>query len=802
MLTESTSRRKLLLKYPAAWYGDMWREALPSGNGSIGAAVYGGIKEETILINHEDLWHLGNKNTLPDVSYTLAEARQLMDQGQYRDAGWILTNALKENAYNTRLAAILPLADFKIVMPCKNAFKQYRRILDMETGEVSVLWKDGESEYKRKLFVSRADDLIAYEISCDKGLIDCQLFLTNHKSESKKPNASCKEIEDGVQVESEENFICYASKNDDNTDFGAVLRVIPTGGESTASDGKINIKASEKVLVLIKVFVKSDHKKEWNNLKKRLSEIDNNYGELQKAHVRIHSKLFNSVSLEIESYNEEDKSNEELLLQAYDGETPTMLIEKMWNYGRYLFISASREGGLPVGMYGLWGGEYKLMWCHNMANENIQMIYWHTMVGGLSELVSSVFKYYESLMDDFRDNAKKLFGCRGIYIPAGSTPGIGIPNQIVPVIMNWTSAAGWLARHYYEYYQYTGDKEFLKNRALPFMREIALFYEDFVTVDENGYYKYYPSVSPENTPENYYPKEGEPIAHPMPTTINSTMDIAIMKDVLTNLIEGSQISGVYEDEVAGWKDMLTHIPNYKINEDGAVREWIHPDFDDNYNHRHLSHIYPLFPGKEINKKNNPKLFNAFDTAVKKRLLGAQTGWSFTHMASVYARLGHGDDALECLETLSRCCLLNNFYTLHNDWRNMGASMNVKSAPVQMDANMGWVNAIQEMLFYSSPKLVSFLPARPKKWTSGKVSDFRFCTGRASFTWNINTGLFTAELKADRDTEVLISLPDDFNGYEWHCEKTDVSCISNLQNSLKAIIKAGGNLLINSAAERC
>ena len=149
MITKGINKHKLILKYPASWYGNMWREALPSGNGCIGAAVYGGIKEETILINHEDLWHSGNKDTLPDVSYTLPKARKLMDEGQYKDAGWLLTNALKEKGYNTRLAAILPLADLKIIMPCKNAFKQYRRVLDMETGEVNVLWKEVETQYKK-----------------------------------------------------------------------------------------------------------------------------------------------------------------------------------------------------------------------------------------------------------------------------------------------------------------------------------------------------------------------------------------------------------------------------------------------------------------------------------------------------------------------------------------------------------------------------------------------------------------------------------------------------------------------------
>lgn len=791
----SNSKNKLILRYPASFWNNMWREALPSGNGKIGASVYGGVKDETILINHEDLWHAGKKDELPDVSYTLPEARKLMDAGQYKDAGWLMTNALKEKGYSSALAKILPLADLRISMANDKPFRKYRRILDMETGEVSVQWLDGEVKYKRNLFVSRTDDLIAYEITGEGGLINCELQLTVHDIDNSKAAPRAKELGEIMKIKTEPNYIYYSCTNDDSTDFGAVLRVIPSGGSMSENEKSITVKDAEKVLVIVKVFVKSECDKEWSSLKKQLSNINKNYEELLASHVEVHKKLFNSADFELESDNKEDLSNEELLLEAYEGEISKTLIQKMWAYGRYLFISASREHGNPCGMYGLWGGDYKLMWCHNMANENIQMIHWHTMVGGLSNIATGMFDYYDGLMEDFRNNAKKLFGCRGIYIPAGSTPGIGVPNQIVPVIMNWTSAAGWLARHYIEYYQYTGDMEFLKNRALPFMKEIALFYKDFAVIGEDGHYKYYPSVSPENTPSNYYPKEQ--MAHPMPTTINSTMDIAVMKEVLINLIEGSKIAGIYETETKEWEEMLKYIPEYEINEEGAMREWMHHDFDDNYNHRHLSHIYPLFPGQEINKENNSKLFKALDIAVQKRMLGAQTGWSMTHMASVYARLGYGDKALECLENLSRSTLLNNFFTLHNDWRNMGLSMNITSAPVQMDANMGWVNAVQEMMFYSSPNLVKILPACPESWNKGKIKDFKFCTGKASFSFDKEKRHFEAELTAERFTEITLVLPEAFSNYEISGEGIEVLRVNASEHKYDIRIKVNGILKIVS-----
>jgi len=769
-MTTGFSRYRLTLKYPASWWGQMWREGLPSGNGTIGASVYGGVKDETVLINHAELWHWGHKDPLPDVSHTLQEMRAMMNEGKYREASWHLTNALKEQGYDTKLASRLPLVDLKVSMPCRNAFKGYRRSVNMETGEVTVRWKDGPVTWERTLFVSRADDAVVYELRSDGEPIEALIRLAFHKSENANMAAKCKELEESAEAGTEGPFMFYANRNDDGTDYGAVLRVAAENGEALAVPGGIQVCGASRVLVLAKVFVKSERGREWKRLKQELAEMDADYDELLKRHVQLHAELFHSAGLRLET-GEREATNEEWLLEAYDGEAPAAMIERLWAYGRYLFISGTAALGQPFGLYGLWWGDYRLMWGHNMANENVQMMYWHAPVGGLTGLMPALFRYYGGMLEDFRENARRLYGCRGIYAPAGSTPGIGVPNQIVPVIMNWTGAAGWLARHYYEYYLYTGDETFLREQALPFMREAALFYEDFLTEEEGGCFKFYPSVSPENTPQNFMPPDGKQLAHPMPTAINATMDFAILKELLTHLVEGSRAVGMYADERERWEAMLAKIPPYQINGDGAVREWMHPDFDDRYDHRHLSHLYPVFPGQELTREDDPELFGAFETAVRKRLIGAQSGWSLTHMASIYARLGDGNKALECLEILARSCLLNNFFTLHNDWRNMGICMNDMRAPIQMDANMGWINAVQEMLLYVSPRMIKLLPALPDKWSRGEASDFRFCTGRISISWDREKGSFTAVLMAERPTELALRLPDGFGRFEFAGEGT-------------------------------
>ncbi|NLX77992.1 MAG: glycoside hydrolase family 95 protein [Clostridiaceae bacterium] len=747
---------KLVLKYPASWHGDMWREALPSGNGTVGVAVLGSIKQETVIINHNRLWHWGRKDELPDVGYKLKETRALMDENRFLEASWNLTNALREHGYGTTLEAPMPLADLKITMPCETGFKNYLRELAVDTGEITVAWQDENNEYKRQVFVSRADDIIVcriraiHEVKADIEL-DVHRDERNQVPERFRETAGTKRYE----VDSKDGFICYGITHEDGTDCGVVLKVI--AGDIRKSGNCLKAESGGDILILAKVFVQGCFNESCAEIRKVLDAIDMDYDTLLERHVNIHRPMFRSVEFQLGT-GDKNTCNEILLLDAYGNAASDELVEKMWAYGRYLFISATSPTSLPCNMYGLWHGDYGLIWSHYMANENIQMIYWHTMTGGLIEFNKSLFRYYNERMGEFRENARKLYGCRGIYVPAGTTPGIAYPNQIVPVIMNWTGAAGWLARHYYDYYLYTGDSEFLENDALPFMYETALFYEDFL-VNVNGKYKCYPSVSPENTPENFMPEDGRQIPHPMPTTINATMDIVIIKELFSNLIASAGKLGMYEDKIQVWKDILDNLPDYAVNEDGAVKEWIEPVFKDRYDHRHLSHIYPVFPGNEINEENSPELFKAFEIAVNKRKLGAQTGWSLMHMAAIYARFGNGDKALECLDLLAQSGILNNFYTLHNDWRNMGVTLNMREAPIQMDANMGWTNAVQEMLLYNSPRLIKLLPALPKRWKMGKARNWRWIAGTVDFEWN-ESG-FSAVFTACRDAAAGVKIPKMF-----------------------------------------
>ncbi|ASA26313.1 alpha-L-fucosidase [Paenibacillus donghaensis] len=819
----------------------MWREALPSGNGKLGASVQGGIQEETVLLLHSELWHWGWKDELPDVSHTLPETRRLMDEEQYLEASWHLTRTLQAQGYASRLSSRFPLAALTVSMTCDSAFRKYRRELDMDTGEVQVRWQEGKRSYSRSLFVSRADDCVVYELegreleeigtvqetgAAGKPLLTGTVGLRFPPGDRVREDEEFTALKLSVTVRADGDYLLYGGRNDDGQDFGAVLRLIRVEEEPGLEDatdgktlshlgsqmdsgdarrserhepelsGKLHFQTSGKLLILVKMFAAGERKQEWSRLKQELAALGTDYGTLLARHTELHQPLFRSAELDLDDAADDGCCNEELLLVAYEGEAPTGLVRKLWAYGRYLFISGTSEhSSLPFGLYGLWGGDYRLIWGHNMANENVQMMYWHAAVGGLSRLNLSLFRYYNGLMEDFRDNARKLYGCGGIYIPAGTTPGMGVPNQIVPVIMNWTGAAGWLARHYYEHYQYTGDRQFLLKEAVPFMMEALRFYEDFLVLDADGQYIIYPSVSPENTPENFMPRDGQQLAHPMPTAINATMDIAIIKELLQHVIEASRIAGIHSGEIPRWESMLERLPSYILGEEGAVKEWLHPAFEDRCDHRHLSHLYPVFPGQEVTREEQPELFRAFETTVHQRQLGAQSGWSLAHMSSIYARLGDGERALESLDILARSCLLNNGFTLHNDWRNMGVCMSMPAAPVQLDANLGWVNAVQEMLLFVSPQWIKLLPALPARWTRGSIHGWCIPGGSLSLAWDRTTGTFRAELTAIRRITTRLQLPEWTTSSKLYISNHRILASSAADGTYVLDLEAGDSLVV-------
>lgn len=749
------------MRYPAAWWHDIWRDGLAGGNGRVGADVYGGVKDMTVMLTHHALWHCGHANELPDVGAAFAEQRRMMDEENFREASWRVVNELKERGYESELQSPFPAGDLLLRFRPKAAFSDYSRGVHMESGEMFTVWREGDSERAVRAFVSRAHQAVVLRIASSQADIDCALSLDAHRNPgSDQLEKWGKHLLDSMERTAHAPYLTYSALNDDGSCFGICAKVYVREGEVEPWRENLQVTGAREVLVLCKVFAGESAKDRAALCARYCRELDAlepDFGLLLGAHQRVHEPLYRSAGLSF-GVTGPGRSNEELLLEAYRGKQPAELIEKLWRFGRYLFISGTDEGADPFPMYGLWAGDYRLQWPHNMANENIQMIYWHTFAGNLLPFQKAFYRYFNERIPAFRENARRLFHMRGIYMTAGTTPGVSAPTQVVPVIMNWVSAAGWIAQHYCQYARYTGDREYFRREILPYLLEVAAFYEDFVTFYPDGTVHFYPSVSPENTPGNFMPPKHIKMPHPMPTTVNSTIDLVILKEFFTAMCGLAEENPDLKLNIAPWKKILSSIPAYRTNAQGAIREWQDSRFEERYDHRHLSHIYPVFPGREINPLHGAELMPAFERAVRLREIDAQTGWSMAHMASIFARLGRGEDAMESLDKMARSCLTNSFFSLHNDWRGMNISWNMDPSPVQLDALMGYVNAVQEMLLYSSEDLLSLLPALPEKLSRGNARSLRYESGWVEMRWDREKGFFQAEIRALRPHRVTLRLP--------------------------------------------
>lgn len=739
---------------------EQWREALPSGNGMIGALVYGSVNEERVLFNHNELWYGGRIDELPDMSAELAVVRQLMLEGNYVAANSHYSQKMKELGYKGSNARYQPAFDMLVTTDTDLMFEDYARTLDFETGEVEVQWRDGDTRFSRKLFVSIPDDVSVMSITADKaGAISGSVSLDIHDLKDAIDKS-------GTYVESpftyktvvDGDFVEFHADGTDGGEFGGVLRVISAGGDVKAGRKEISFSGSDHVLLIVGIFVNEEAATAVPRLKKELAALEGDYATLFVCHAPLHREKFNAVRVNINPNGPQDTPNEYLLLDAYQNPASPELVQRLADYGRYLLISSTRPGGYPANLQGIWNGDVIPPWAGFLGNnENLQMNYWQALPGDLEDSMMNFFDYFDSKLDDFRYNAKQLFGCRGIFIPPFMSPESGVLRHTAPHVIHWTDAAGWLASYYYDYYLFTGDEEFLKNRAIPFMKEVALFYEDYIVKGPDGKNMFFPGSSPENYPTS--------IKERVKVHMNATISYAVSKENFSHLVEACERLGIEQEGVARWKKQLADMPDYQINEDGAIREWMHPDFTDCYEHRHQSHIYPLFPGTEITAESNPEMYEACRVAIEKRLvigLSSQTGWSLAHMANVYARLGDGERAKDALDILARCCLGQNLFTYHNDWRNMGVTVKLtygRTSPFQMDANFGIPAAVMEMLCGSTSDMLRILPALPATWSTGSFSDMLTRTGaRTSAGWEMEKKTIEVTLKALRENTFNLKFP--------------------------------------------
>lgn len=753
-----------------------WRDATPLGNGTLGALHFGGLAHDRILLNHERYYAGAVTQPLPDISDSLPEVRRLLDEGDFTKANDLYRHRWSAWGYETDSAHYLPGPVLNWRQAISGAFRSYRRGVDFASGVSTLDWLLDGQTFRRTGFTSMADGCFVFQ-PCEKGTAPEEAlvwFCPQDLSESLDHHNQALKL----QIHQETTFGVHGMTSVFHGPEAASCAVILHWGDLEAAQvdaHTVKLKPRAGCRLLVSMLVNpsvDDMRREAERLGGLFPQ-----GDLQARHEVIHRERYNRcvLSLDVE---DADLSNDELLLKAYRGDVPDALLARLANFGRYLLIASASTGTLPPNLQGIWNGNHQPpWWCVFFFNENLQMALWPALPGGLPECVTGFFDLLEDRMDDFRTNAKNMFGCRGILPPLYMSPECGLKKNPQAHVQYWTGSSAWLAQVFFDYWLHTGDRDFLSNRAIPFLREAAAFYEDFLVEGADGLLRNYPGNSPENAPLGHVDVNGEPAR----ICVDATIDVALVRELFGNLVAALRlVEGDASPDLRRFEAILKKLPAYRVNDDGAMAEWIDARQKDNYHHRHLSHLYPLFPGSEIHAGSGA-LFDACRIAVEKRLvvgLADQTGWSLAHMAHIYSRLGKPARALESLQLMCRSIVGVNLFTAHNDLRDMGITMDFRKGPrpvVQTEANNGVTSAVYEMLAHSTPDTLRLLPALPLNWKSGSLKGLRLRGGgQLEIQWDRNANWWQARFSGPSrrvitgKKEAVISSsglsPNDLNGF--------------------------------------
>ncbi|MCH5156771.1 MAG: glycoside hydrolase N-terminal domain-containing protein [Clostridiales bacterium] len=735
---------------PSRWWTELWREGLYLGNGKLGANVFGGACEEKILLNDVALSWKGHTTVVPDISDRIEETKQRIEDGDFLGAQDVLPKALLQRNFRPHVEYPLPVCQFNMTFSQSGQTQDYMRCLDMENGEATVSYAVADTKYKRSVFVSRADGLVAYRVTKQGGG-----FISLKLSVSLPESIEAVNQLEAVEAKYDRQFVTFAARNPDNgADFGAVAKVYILGGSIRAESDHVEISRAQSLLILVKTFVNSIRDREISELKGQLTLIKDGYEKLFKPHASIHSKLFNSATVELGK--EQEQSIEQMLLEAETGSMPSKLTELIYKYGRYLSVACMTDEGKaevfsPVG---LWNGSYLPARSFATASGEMQMNYMHMLQGNMLPYMERTFEYFWNNLDDYRNNAQRIFGCRGVVVPVVAAPNTGRLGSTDVLAVHYSGCAAFLANLYYKYAKVSQNTKFLKNRLIPFMKEVAAFYVDYIKFGDEGL-EISPTALPLRLSEHSNFTDRPVIAK------NSVLDFDLAKDLLTNLIEACKIHNI-KGNVAAWQKLLDAMPVKQTSSDGAFKEFINSIVSVDYTGVSNGTLYPAYFGDEVSWLSDAETVDKYRTTAQKKKdeTSSQNSYNMTVLGAVFARLADGNGAYSCLTSAVRGCMMNNLAFVDKDWRNMGVCGSGTEVPIQLNVNMTFTHVVQQMLMYSSGEIVRIFPAIPDGWSNIKFSQFVAENNVVvSAIQDSDKGRLTVKLESKKEAHIHLYLPD-------------------------------------------
>ncbi|MBB3207083.1 alpha-L-fucosidase 2 [Rhodopirellula rubra] len=710
------------------WYtqpASEWMEALPIGNGRLGAMVYGGVQQERLQLNEDTLWSGGpHSYDNPEAYSHLATVRKLLNQGEYAKAEDVAQNMLGIPKYQH---AYMPLGDLFLDFPYAQSPNDYRCELDMQNAVSTVTYRIGDARFTRTVFASNPDQAIVMHLACDKpGRIDFDLSMTSpHQHQSRLSGVNgllmTGEVFRNPDKRGSGSRSLIGPWENAGLKFAAKARVTSDGGTAATQDDRISVRDADAVTIVYAAATSYVNYRDIGadavqRAEDTIASIgDTPYEQLYQQHVDDYSKLFGRVAINLGG-NEADENlpTAERIQRAKDGQNDPRLAEQAFQFARYLMISGSRPGTQPLNLQGIWNNEINPPWGSKYTiNINIQMIYWIAEVCNLSDCHEPLLRMIDELQEPGRRTAKIHYEADGWVthhntdLWRGTAPVDGAQWGI------WPTGGAWLCQHLWEHYRYTGDIEFLK-RSYPIIKGATEFFLDTLVENEDGYLITSPSISPEHS-HGGGTKDGLSVGRSGTSLCaGPTMDLQVLSDLFANCIDASEIlktDDAFRTRVSGMRSRLQPM---QIGRTGQLQEWLEDWDNPNDQHSHVSHMYGLFPSSQINSRDTPDLFRAAHTSLIQR--GDSGGWPGGWRVCLWARLGDGDHAHDVL----RGHVLPRFTT---NLLNQGSVY-------QIDANFGAAAGIAEMLLQShlstddGSQLLHLLPALPPAWPNGSIQGLR------------------------------------------------------------------------------
>jgi len=720
------------------WYrrpAKQWVEALPVGNGRLGAMVFGGIDSERIQLNEETIWDGFPRDVNnPEAFKALPDVRRLLFEGRNEEATALSARTMM--GIPQRIRSYQPLGDLRIEFPDLGGASDYRRELDLDAALAAVRLRVGGVLHTREVFASRPDNVIVVRIAGDRpGSVNARFTLTRQQ------DAQClTDPSDPQRLILRGRIDCKDERTGEQRGmrFEGHLAAIPSGGTVSNRDGVLAVEHADSVLVLIAAATGFRGRDPEAECRAHLKAAQKPYPALRQRHAADHRALFRRVSLDLGAPPPEavPLPTDERLARVQKGAEDPALVAQYFQFGRYLLIASSRPGCLPANLQGVWNEHLKAPWNSDYhTNINLQMIYWATEVGNLPECHLPLAEYIKSLQTPGEKTTKAFFDMPGWTVNTmnnafGYTaPGWGLPWGFFP------GGAAWLCRHIWEHYEYTQDKEFLK-RMMPTLTESVRFWHHYLTADSEGKLSSSPSYSPEH---------GE-------ISTGATMDHQIVWDLYSNYLKACNILNISNEFTSKTEADLKALYPLKIGRWGQLQEWKEDVDDPKSTHRHVSHLYGLYPGYQITPEATPELAAASKISLDARGDGG-TGWSLAWKINFRARLKDGNHAHKMLQNL-----LKPVGSSGSGFDNSGGTYpNLFCAhpPFQLDGNMGGAAGIAEMLLQSHLNEIELLPALPDTWLKGEVKGLK-ARGNHTVDINWNSGKLTsAMIKSPAEGKVKV-----------------------------------------------